>query len=52
MEVSSHQFSKAPARSLIGAFKVARADLEATEQIEGDIGGEELTLRQTGWEIQ
>lgn len=52
VEVSSHRFRRAPARTLIEAIEEAGADLESTERIDVKIAGEELTLRQTGWEIQ
>lgn len=52
VEISSDRFRRAPTRSLIAALEEAGADLEATERIEVRIGGEKLTLKKTGWEIQ
>jgi len=51
-ELSSDRFRRAPTQSIIQALKDAGADLEETEQIETEIGREELILKQTGWEIQ
>ena len=52
VEISSDRFRRAPTRSLIAALEEAGAELEPVERIEVRIGGEELTLRQTRWEIQ
>jgi hypothetical protein len=37
---------------LVGALQESGAELEEADEVEIDIGGETLTLRQTGWEIQ
>ena len=52
VEVSSHRFQRGPVTALIAALEDAGADLESTARIEVEIGGEELTLKRTGWEIQ
>jgi hypothetical protein len=52
LEVSAHNFRRVPEGALVGALKESPADLEEAEEIEVQIGGETLTLRQTGWEIQ
>jgi hypothetical protein len=52
LEVSAHNFRRAPEAALVGALQDSGADLEAAEKIEVEIGGETLILRQTGWEIQ
>jgi hypothetical protein len=52
LEVSAHNFRRAPEAALVGALKESGADLEEAEEIEVEIGGETLVLRQTGWEIQ
>ena len=51
LEVSALNFRRQPEATLVGALKDA-ADLEGAERIEVEIGGEALTLKQTGWEIQ
>lgn len=52
IEVSAHNFQRAPEGALVGALEESSADLEGAEEIEVQIGGETLTLRRTGWEIQ
>jgi hypothetical protein len=52
LEVAAHNFRRAPEGALVGALKESPADLEEAEEVEVEIGGETLTLRQTGWEIQ
>jgi len=52
IEVAAHNFRRAPEGALVGALNESSADLEEAEEIEVEIGGETLTLRQTGWEIQ
>lgn len=52
LEVSAHNFRRAPEAALVGALQDSGADLEEAEEIEVAIGGETLVLRQTGWEIQ
>lgn len=52
LEISTHRFRRAPASSLAESLKESEGDLEGIERIEVQIGGEELTLKQTGWEIQ
>lgn len=51
-EVSALNFRRRPEASLVGELEDAAVELEAAETIEVDIGGETLTLKQTGWEIQ
>ena len=52
LEISALNFRRQPEAALIGALKESNAGLEGAEQIEVEIGGETLTLKQTGWEIQ
>ncbi len=52
IEVAAHNFRRAPEGALVGALQEAPVDLDGAEEIEVQIGGETLTLRQTGWEIQ
>ena len=52
VEVSAHNFRRAPEAALVGALEESGADWEAAEEIEVEIGGETLTLRKPGWEIQ
>lgn len=52
LEVSAHNFHRAPEAALVGALQESGVELEEADEIEIDIGGETLTLRQTGWEIQ
>lgn len=52
LEVPALNFRRAPEAALVGALRESDADLEAAEEIAVEIGGETLTLRQTGWEIQ
>ena len=51
-EVSALNFRRRPEASLVGELEDAAVELDAAETIEVDIGGETLTLKQTGWEIQ
>ena len=52
LDVSARNFRRAPEGTLIGALYESQVDLEVAEEIEVEIGGQVLTLRQTGWEIQ
>lgn len=52
LEVSALNFRRQPEGALVGALEDSAANLEDAERIEVEIGGEPLTLRQTGWEIQ
>jgi len=52
LELSSHRFRRAPERALIQALNESEEDLEDAQRIEVQVGGEKLTLKQTGWEIQ
>jgi hypothetical protein len=52
LEVSAHNFRRGPEGTLVGALREADVDLDEVERIEVEVGGETLTLKQTGWEIQ
>lgn len=52
LEVPALNFRRAPEAALVGALRESDADLEGAEEIEVEVGGETLTLQQTGWEIQ
>ena len=52
LEVSAHNFRRGPEVTLVGALREADVDLDEVERIEVEVGGETLTLKQTGWEIQ
>lgn len=52
LEVSAHNFRRRPEAALVGALKESDVDLEGASRIEVEVGGETLTLKQTGWEIQ
>ena len=52
LEISSHRFRRAPEASLVSSLKESEGTLEGVDRIEVQVGGEELTLKQTGWEIQ
>ena len=52
LDVSAHNFRRAPEGALVGALRESPVELETAEEIEVEIGGQVLTLRQTGWEIQ
>ena len=52
LEVSAHNFRRGPEVTLVGALREADVDLDSVERIEVEVGGEMLTLKQTGWEIQ
>jgi len=52
LEVSALSFRRQPEGALVGALKESATGLENAERVEIKIGGETLTLRQTGWEIQ
>jgi len=51
-EVSALNFRRQPEASLVGVLEDAGVELDTAETIEVEIGGETLTLKQTGWEIQ
>jgi hypothetical protein len=51
-EVSALNFRRQPEAALVGALKESSVGLEDAERVEVEIGGETLTLKQTGWEIQ
>lgn len=52
LEVSAHKFRRQPEAVLVGALEEAASSLEDVDHVEVQIGGETLTLKQTGWEIQ
>ena len=52
LEVSALNFRRQPEAALLGALKESPAGLEDADRIEVEIGGEVLTLKRTGWEIQ
>jgi hypothetical protein len=52
LEVSALNFRRQPESAIISALKESSIGLEGAERIEVEIGGESLTLKQTGWEIQ
>jgi len=49
LEVSAHNFRRGPEVTLVGALREADVDLDEVERIEVEVGGETLTLKQTGW---
>lgn len=51
-EVSALNFRRQPEAALVSELEQSAVDLDDTDRIEVDIGGETLTLKQTGWEIQ
>lgn len=52
IEVSAHNFRRRPEATLVGSLRDSDVDLEEADRIGVEIGGERLTLKQTGWEIQ
>lgn len=52
LEVSALNFRRQPEGALVGALEESAVDPDELERIEVEIGGEALTLKQTGWEIQ
>ena len=52
LEVSALNFRRQPEGSLVGALEESAVELDDVDRIEVEIGGEALTLKQTGWEIQ